>query len=971
MGLGQIALNVGRASQGPTARIADIIEFVSSSWGLNFDGKQGRPKLFPAQNIILKAHYGLELDDKIKLPFWKDWRLEDQWQFTEKEYLKFLYDEGRCNIPEVDHSRRELVLAVGRRSGKTFLAAAISAYETYKLLLKGSPQRYYGLPPGNQIGIVSVATDKEQAGILFKEVSSHFRGCFAGETEVITDQGVKQIGSLVGMNPVILTRNGTWTSAPIRSFGVQPLYKLTLQRQGIEKTLYATGNHRWFARDARKAYRGGGFKEFTTLELRPGKHHLQATFGNSYKNRIDPSPFGVAHGFVFGDGCTTAGIRNAVTADLYGEKDSHLLPYFNMCPQRVGDTRKRDEPFVDENGRCHPRASVDSVQIGALPNFFRDLPPITENKAYLLGWAMGYFAADGCSSSSGVEITSVERKNVEFFRDVCVLLGIGTYDIREDHKISNITGSPFTSFKLKLMRGTLDESFFVLPSHKEAFTALGGDDVRRKVLSWTVKAVELSPRVEEVFCATVAGHGDFVLAGNIATGNCAFFAPYTANNTQSYARFQTPQDIQDTCPYGDDPGAARATLYVSFRSCIAKGLRGAGNLVVILDEEAHFTDAGQSSASDVYKAVAPSTATFSPKDPNDTGNAIGEVEGRIINISSPLGKQGQFYELFQTALKGGKAANTMLAIQAPTWEVNSSLPASEYEKHYLHDAIAFNTEFGAAFSDRTRGWIDRPQDFFQCIDPNHRPTVQAPARRPHFVGIDVGLVNDASAIAIGHLEIRDGVKVIVLDQVDKIKAGEGAHANKERLEFDDVVDWIYNYSRRFYFAHGIFDQWAGIPFEQALAKRGLRQMKSEHMTRNINSDIYRNFKDMVYDQRLVLFDWPIPQDSAVQHCAYIEELLELQAEVHTKYIIDVHAPEADGKHDDTSDALVRMVWLASQHLGTPKYIVGSHISSPMGFQPNPMNQTAIRRKLWAQARQTGTSPDRQRSRAAPGHIRGR
>ena len=39
----------------------------------------------------------------------------------------------------------------------------------------------------------------------------------------------------------------------------------------------------------------------------------------------------------------------------------------------------------------------------------------------------------------------------------------------------------------------------------------------------------------------------------------------------------------------------------------------------------------------------------------------------------------------------------------------------------------------------------------------------------------------------------------------------------------------------------------------------------------------------------------------------------------------VEAPNIDGKHDDLSDALVRMVWLASQNLGR-----GVHMATGKG-----------------------------------------
>ena len=426
--------------------------------------------------------------------------------------------------------------------------------------------------------------------------------------------------------------------------------------------------------------------------------------------------------------------------------------------------------------------------------------------------------------------------------------------------------------------------------------------------------------------------------------NCAFFGPYTANNTQSYARFQTPKDVERYGRYLDN-SSAKATLKVTFRSCIAKGLRGAGNICVIMDEVAHFTDSGQSSADEVYNAVVPSTSAYSPKDKEDKRKPIGPVEGRVILISSPLGRQGLFYNMFQIGMRGGAAADNLLCVQAPTWEVNPTVPASEFEKHYLKNAAVFFTEYGGEFTDRTRGWIEKDEDLFSCVDPTLKQMDRGISRRPHFIGIDLGLVGDGTAVAIGHIDGDD----IVVDLVTQIKAGEGKYKDKERLDFDDVADWILDLSRRFYINHGMFDQWAGIPFEQALAKRGLSQMKSELLTKPLTSQIFQNFKDMMWDKRLRLYD---NQNSAVNgHAPYLNELLELQSTVHSKNVITVEAPQTEGKHDDMSDALVRMVWVASNNMSKQKAFGGSGTGSTglsskaltFGYNRTPMGNPELRR----------------------------
>jgi hypothetical protein len=76
--------------------------------------------LFPVQKFILKLYYNIPLDDKEKVIKITDrFNTRTLHELTEVEYLKFLYDQGRCNIGVQDGNvRHELILVLGRRSGK-------------------------------------------------------------------------------------------------------------------------------------------------------------------------------------------------------------------------------------------------------------------------------------------------------------------------------------------------------------------------------------------------------------------------------------------------------------------------------------------------------------------------------------------------------------------------------------------------------------------------------------------------------------------------------------------------------------------------------------------------------------------------------------------------------------------------------------------------------------------------------------
>ena len=437
---------------------------------------------------------------------------------------------------------------------------------------------------------------------------------------------------------------------------------------------------------------------------------------------------------------------------------------------------------------------------------------------------------------------------------------------------------------------------------------------------------------------------------------CDYFAPYVSNNTQGWVNFRTPYDIEKYGPnVRHEDGRfvsfnGKATMRVTFKSCIAKGLRGAGNVVIILDEVAHFQDKGNSSASEIYDAVTPSAAAFSRKDPDtgmpavDSEGNVAEVESRIILISSPLGKSGKFYEKFDLAMRGGEGSENIIAVQAPTWEINPTIPSSYYREKYHSDPTVFMTEHGAQFSDQARGWIERKEDLLSCVRPELRPLMRARPKMPHQMGLDVGLVGDGTAVAITHVEGEQ----IILDyhevwQAKRDWRESNPHLNGQfstdyvktlsnvsRLDFDEIADWIVSLCKRFQITKGLFDRWNGIPLEQTLHKRGYKQFEAQFFTREMSSKIYQATKMFLFDERLSLYDYPIPDRSEEdgRHSPLILELLSLQARQISKNTVLVEAPQKKGAHDDLSDALVRSVWLSMEAMLNQKHASHGGIHRP-------------------------------------------
>lgn len=610
---GEEAKKHSRKEAGSKDNIFDILTYIESGWGLGVT-------LRPAQRAIVKLYYFLELDDfipeeehlKIKI---RDFLSgETKYVLSEKDYLTYLYNEGRCNIGEQDHERKELLLSIGRRGGKSMLSSIFASYEIYRLLNLYNPQEYYGLPNGDRIQVISVATDKDQASILFNNVAGHL-------------------------------------------------------------------------------------------------------------------------------------------------------------------------------------------------------------------------------------------------------------------------------------------------------------------------------------------------------AKCDYFKPYQANNTQTQVNFRTPYDIEKFGSIYRENGKfssfnGKASVRLTFRGATGKGLRGAANIVIILDEFAHFLENGPTSAEEIYTAVTPSAATFTAADPLNRAESRDGVtpDSRIICISSPLGKSGKFYALYDQAMRGGPGAENMLAIQAPTWEINPKVPLDYLRQRYYADPTAFSTEFGANFNDQLSGWIEREEDLLDCVDPAHRPVFAGRPKSPHNLGLDLALAGDGTCIVITHVN-NEGK--IVLDYHETWQAkknwrdlnphlGESfptdyARTLKdvERLDFDEISKWIRVIAKRFHIKAGLFDRWNGIPLEQSLHKAGLKQFSCEHFTRDQTSKIYQAVKSMMYDRKLVLYDFPIPDRVAssgggAAHSPHIAELLSLRAKMVSKNIVMVEAPQKEGSHDDFSDAYVRSAWLSISQMADQKHIAHGYTAGPTG-----------------------------------------
>ncbi len=444
----------------------------------------------------------------------------------------------------------------------------------------------------------------------------------------------------------------------------------------------------------------------------------------------------------------------------------------------------------------------------------------------------------------------------------------------------------------------------------------------------------------EIVYSEIANHVQFV----------DYFRSSQNRATATFMKFRTESDSQR---FPKDK--SKSTISATFRSSDSGSIRGRAVITCILDEFAFFINDGKSSDEKVYRAINPALKQFSPKDPTDRRKPIGPSDGRMICISSPNSREGLFYKLYELSKTRSVAASQMLMIQAPTWEVNPTIDETDYEVERAKDPRGFETEYGANFSDRVRGWIENAKDLTDSVVKDLIPLQRGAPREPFFCGLDFGLADDGTAVSLSH--IVDGRIQLGYHEIWYPKrpwAEVNPHliaplvpyaytlADQARLDVDQIYAWLVALSKRFYISQGVFDEWAGIIFEQALHKRGLTQFEMRKFSTADSSNMYAELKMLLYTNQFGIYDYPRPKTgedadmSGLSHSPHIAELLELQATSGGKNIVIVSKPNIEGKKDDFSDSLVRSVHLATTYIkANPSAMEASRVSLSPGVRRPP------------------------------------
>ena len=416
-----------------------------------------------------------------------------------------------------------------------------------------------------------------------------------------------------------------------------------------------------------------------------------------------------------------------------------------------------------------------------------------------------------------------------------------------------------------------------------------------------------------------------------AINETPFFTPYIRINTGTNMAFvsEADRDRRDIIP----------TIKVVSLPCTTGAVRGPSSRFLALDEFAHFASKKGATSEEVYGAATPATSNFV--------NPLGKNEDMILCISSPWKKIGKMYDLWRAAMDEGVASGKF-ALNICTSIMNPRITESKLHSEYKDNPMTFRAEYGGQFLDSAESYV-RQAAFNPCVDmdrPNAIGFQQQNLGREFFWGLDLGMKNDATALAIGHFEFRRGSGIeLVYDYIDRMMVGEkfvgpGIAANPigdERgekyidyaeLPLPDILKWLLFLHRIMPCAVGVTDQHGGSQLCQLLQMQGILKMDLLHITPRINSQMFFALKGYIDNKGCRFPNEP----------KFASEIKQVEAEMLNKYTLSVAAPLEKGAHDDMVDAVAMVAFIAQRFLNEHNRI-----------KLDPTGQTFLLQEQMAQA----------------------
>jgi len=392
---------------------------------------------------------------------------------------------------------------------------------------------------------------------------------------------------------------------------------------------------------------------------------------------------------------------------------------------------------------------------------------------------------------------------------------------------------------------------------------------------------------------------------------CKFFQPYIYGTKGGKYWLRTPvfkekEDLGITT----SPGNLLIEAYAASPS-----VRGASNIIVVMDEYGHFNDAEVTAKKKpldikLYEALTPSVAGFTDNE--------GKAYGKSFVMSSPNGKKGELYKMFQ---EGKKNKDVYLVINMPSHWVNNSIAPKRLRNAFNKSELSFRQEYLGEFVDNVNGWISNPAKVRAIVNKLWTNSIDNGDRnKKYYLGLDLAMSGDGFALCVAHKEPKrpigeyeeEGYELLlnygetyVIDYMAVYTP-----ANGEVLDHEFIISTIKNLYGKFNIVRGVYDQWAGQIFTQLFRKARIPRLEMKPSTQAVNSETAKQFRQLLMEGKIMAPDYE----------PLITELLNLQETTSRNGYVKVEA--LSGGHDDLFDAVSRAIYLTYEMSDSNPYISG-------------------------------------------------
>lgn len=130
-----------------------------------------RTRLFPAQRFVLKMAYDIPLSPTDRIEFENPLR-GTRHSYTEDDYRRFLIGEGRCHFTD-ESNARSLIVAMGRRGGKTTLVSLMALNAIRELTGYDTPQARFDFPRGCAFDSLVLSPSLDMVKVVAKEIDTY------------------------------------------------------------------------------------------------------------------------------------------------------------------------------------------------------------------------------------------------------------------------------------------------------------------------------------------------------------------------------------------------------------------------------------------------------------------------------------------------------------------------------------------------------------------------------------------------------------------------------------------------------------------------------------------------------------------------------------------------------------------------------------------------------------------------------